>query len=110
MLYSSDYQYQLFKIFTLENFAVEESWWCSDTIQVSHVAPGENYLPTPGLGALVSPLFNYCRSELNELNAAVLRMQNVFSSDVVYEPGLTLGSRISGDPIRQGIRKFLKVK
>ena len=37
-------------------------------------------------------------------------MQNVFSSYVVYEPGLTLGSRISGDPIRQGIRKFLKMK
>ena len=42
VLYSYDQQYQLFKMFNLEDFIVEESWRLSDKIQVSHVEPGEN--------------------------------------------------------------------
>ena len=29
----------------LEHFTMEECWWPSDTIQISHVAPGKDYLP-----------------------------------------------------------------
>ena len=37
------------QIFNLENYTVKEYWWPTVTIQVSHVAPGKNELPTTGV-------------------------------------------------------------
>ena len=38
---------------------MQEGWWPADTIQVFHMAPGENYLPTPALNGCPSAWISF---------------------------------------------------